>query len=92
MQEHFGNTMNLARIKLMTYVINTFCIVQTVSLHKLVATVPTTVKRDSNMRRFQLFFAKYALNLYLIARMIFRMLTRLKAVVLAFPAVSSIHV
>ena len=38
MQEHFGNTMNLARIKLMTYVINTFCIVQTVSLHKLVAT------------------------------------------------------
>lgn len=90
MQEHFGNTMNLARIKLMTYVINTF--VQTVSLHKLVATIPTTVKRDSNMRRFQLFFAKYALNLYLIARMIFRMLTRLKAVVLAFPAVSSIHV
>ena len=56
MQEHFGKTMNLARIKLMAYVIHALCVVQTVSLHKLAAAMPTSVERDSNMRRLQRFF------------------------------------
>ena len=43
MQEHFGKTMNLARIKLMAYVIHALCVVQTVSLHKLAAAMPTCV-------------------------------------------------
>lgn len=42
MQEHFGKTMNLPRIKLMAYVIHALCIVQTVCLHKLAAAMPTT--------------------------------------------------
>ena len=32
MQEHFGNLMNLARIKLMAYMLHALCVVQTVSL------------------------------------------------------------
>ena len=74
MQEHFGKTMNLARIKLMAYVIHALCVVQTVSLHKLAAAMPTSVERDSNMRRLQRFFGQYALSLDLIARMIFSLL------------------
>lgn len=74
MQGHFGRTMNLARIKLMAYIIHALCLVQTVSLHKLAAAMPTGVERDSNMRRLQRFFAQYALSLDLIARMIFNLI------------------
>ena len=35
MQEHFGQNMNLARIKLMALLLHALCVVQTVSLHKL---------------------------------------------------------
>ena len=41
MQEYFGNSMNLARIKLMTYMLHALCVVQTVSLHKLASAMPT---------------------------------------------------
>lgn len=83
MQEYFGNTRNLVRIKLITYVIHALCIVQTVSLHKLATAITTTVKRDSNIRRLQRFFAKYALNLDLIVRMIFSFLPVRKEMVLS---------
>lgn len=83
MQEHFGKSMNLARIKLMALVIHALCVVQTVSLHKLAAAMPTSVERDSNMRRLQRFFAKYALNLDLIAKMIFSLLPVSKNMVLS---------
>ena len=33
MQEYFGNSMNLARIKLMAYMLHALCVAQTVSLH-----------------------------------------------------------
>ena len=74
MQEHFGNLMNLARIKLMAYMLHALCVVQTVSLHKLASAMPTSVERDSNLRRIQRFIANYALNLDLVARMIFSLL------------------
>lgn len=74
MQAHFGNSMNLARIKLMAFMLHTLCVVQTVSLHKLAAAMPTSVERESNLRRIQRFIAKYALNLDLVARMIFSLL------------------
>ena len=35
MQEYFGISMDLARIKLMAYMLHALCGVQTVSLHKL---------------------------------------------------------
>ena len=74
MQEYFGNSKNLARIKLMAYMLHALCVVQTVSLHKLASAMPTSVERDSNLRRIQRFIANYALNLDLVARMIFSLL------------------
>ena len=74
MQEHFGKTMNLARIKPMAYLLHALCVVQTVSLHKLADAMPTSVERDSNLRRLQRFFARYVLDLNIIARMIFSLL------------------
>ena len=74
MQEHFGKSMNLARIKLMAYMLHALCMVQTVSLHKLASAMPTSVERDSNLCRIQRFIANYALNLDLVARMIFSLL------------------
>ena len=74
MQEHFGKTMNLARIKLMAFLLPALCVVQTVSLHKLACALPTSVEKDSNLRRLQRFFANYALDLDIIARMIFCLL------------------
>ena len=74
MQEYFGKSMNLARIKLMAYMLHALCVVQTVSLHKLASAMPTSVERDSNLRRIQRFIANYALNLDLVARVIFSLL------------------
>ncbi len=74
MQEHFGQSMNLARIKLMALLLHALCVVQTVSLHKLADAMPTAVDRDSNLRRLQRFFAKYVLDLDIIARIIFSLL------------------
>ncbi len=74
MQEHFGQSMNLARIKLMALLLHALCVVQTVSLHKLADAMPTAVDKDSNLRRLQRFFARYVLDLDIIARMIFSLL------------------
>lgn len=41
MQEHLGSVMNLARIKLLAFVLHAMCVVQTVSLHKIAAAMPT---------------------------------------------------
>ena len=35
MKEHLGPVMNLARIKLLAFVLHALCVVQTVSLHKI---------------------------------------------------------
>lgn len=53
MQEHLGSVMNLARIKLLAFVLQALCVVQTVSLHKIASAMPTCVERDSNLRRLQ---------------------------------------
>ena len=53
MQEHLGPVMNLARIKLLAFVLHALCVVQTVSLHKIASAMPTCVERDSNLRRLQ---------------------------------------
>ena len=74
MQEHFGQSMNLARIKLMALLLHALCVVQTVSLHKLADAMPTAVDKDSNLIRPQRFFARYVLDLDIIARMIFSLI------------------
>lgn len=83
MQEHFGKSMNMARIKLMALLIHALCVVQKVSLHKLAAAMPADAKRNFNMRRIQRFLAKYSLDLDLIARMIFSLLPNRRGLVLS---------
>ncbi len=83
MQEHLGCVMNLARIKLLAFMIHALCVVQTVSLHKIAAAMPTAVERDSNLRRVQRFLAHYSLNLDLIAKVIFALLPQKKGLVLS---------
>ena len=69
MQEHFGNSINLARIKLMiklmALLLEALVKAQTVNLVRLANAMPTAVDRESNMRRVQRFLASYALNLCL---------------------------
>ena len=74
MQAHLVPVKNLARIKLLAFVLHALCIVQTVSLHKIASAMPTGVERDSNLRRLQRFLAGYALSLDLIAIVIFALL------------------
>lgn len=74
MQDHFGSSMNMARIKLMALLLHALCVVQTVSLHKLAVAMPVHTQRDSNMRRIQRFFSSYSLNLDFVAKMIFSLL------------------
>lgn len=83
MQEHFGNSMNLARIKLMALMLHALCVVQTVGLHKLASAMPTAVERDSNLRRIQRFIAHYTLSLDIVARMIFSLLPVREGLVLS---------
>lgn len=73
MQEHLGAVMNLARIKLLSFVLHALCVVQTVSLHQIASAIPTGVECESNMRRWQRFLAGYA-QLDLIAKVIFVLL------------------
>lgn len=54
--------MNPARIKLLPYVLHTFCIVQTVGLHKTTAAAPTGAERDSNLRCMQRFWQEAILS------------------------------
>ena len=59
---------------MLAFVLHALCVVQTVSLHKIAAAMPTSVERDSNLRRVQRFLAGYAINLDLIAKVIFSLL------------------
>ena len=55
MQEHFGNSINLARIKLIALLLEALVKDQTVNLVRLSAVMRTTVDKESNMRRLQRF-------------------------------------
>ncbi len=74
MQEYFGKSMNLARIKLVALLLHALCMVQSVSLYKLANAMPTDIDKESNLRCLQRFLAKYVLDLDIIARMIFPLL------------------
>ena len=73
MQKHLGQSMNLARIKLMA-LLEVLVKAQTVSLVRLANAMDTAADTESNMRRLQRFLAVYVLDLDLIARMIFSLL------------------
>lgn len=74
MKGYLGKNMNLARIKFITLMIMAMCKVQTVSLYRLATAFHSQADSLSSMRRIQRFLANYALELDLIARIIFTLL------------------
>ncbi len=75
MQEHFGQSMNLARIKLMALLLHALCVVQTVS-PQLADAMPTAcVDKEFHLRRLQKdSLPSMYLTLDIMARMIFSLL------------------
>lgn len=72
--KEFGNTINKARIKLISLLILSLCKVQNVTYDKLAIAFDNKAKPESSLRRIQRFMAKYSLDSDLIAKLIFRIL------------------
>ena len=69
--ECFGNSLNLARIKFISWFICSLCKVQTVGFEKIASGLENNCDTDSSLRRIQRFMAEYALDTNLIAKFIF---------------------
>jgi len=72
--EHFGKSLNLARIKFISLFICALCKVQVVCFEKLASGFENNCSSDSSLRRIQRFMAEYSLDKDLIARLIFALL------------------
>jgi len=72
--EHFGESLNLARIKFISLFICALCKVQVVCFEKLASGFENNCSSDSSLRRIQRFMADYTLDKDLIARLIFALL------------------
>jgi len=72
--EHFGKSLNLARIKFISLFICALCKVQVVCFEKLASGFENSCGSDSSLRRIQRFMADYSLDKDLIARLIFALL------------------
>lgn len=72
--QHFGENMNLARIKFFGIFICALCKVQSVCFEKLASGFDSPAHRSSSLRRIQRFMAEYTLDTDLIARVIFALL------------------
>lgn len=71
---HLGKTINLARIRFMALMVSALCKMQTVSFGRLALAFGGAADASSNMRRIQRFMSGYALDLSLVARLIFCLL------------------
>ena len=72
--DHFGKSLNLARIKFIGLFICALCKVQVVCFEKLASGFENGCSGDSSLRRIQRFMAQYRLDKDLIARLIFALL------------------
>ena len=72
--EHFGKSLNLARIKFISLFICALCKVQVVCFEKFASGFENNCSSDSSLRRIQRFMADYTLDKDLIARLIFALL------------------
>ena len=72
--QHFGKSLNLARIKFMSLFICALCKVQVVCFEKLASGFENSCSPESSLRRIQRFMADYKLDKDLIARLIFALL------------------
>lgn len=80
---HFKGSLNLARVKLISYVIIALCKVQTVNFEKLANAFDTKVRSDSSLRRIQRFIANYSLNSALVTRLVFNLLPKQERFILS---------
>lgn len=71
---HFGKSINLARIKFIGLFICALCKVQVVCFEKLASGFENNCDNASSLRRIQRFMAKYALDKDIIAKLIFELL------------------
>lgn len=71
---HFSSTMNLARIKLISFFITALCKVQTVNFDRLACDFDSKSNKDSSLRRIQRFFAGYVFDIEIIAKIIFQLI------------------
>ena len=71
---HFGDFLNLARIRLVCHFITTLCKIKSVNYSKLSAGFDTNVKAASNYRRIQRFMSGARLPMELVAKLIFALL------------------
>jgi Transposase DDE domain len=76
LKEHFGSSMNLARIKLMSLFITALCKVQTVNFDRLACDFNTTSQKESSLRRIQRFFAHYCFDQTSVAKVIFKLIPK----------------
>jgi hypothetical protein len=74
LKEHFGENINLARIKLISLFICALCKVRTVCFEQCACAFDHPCHTASSLRRIQRFMADYLLNTDCIARAIFRLL------------------
>ncbi|MDD3079269.1 MAG: IS4 family transposase [Paludibacter sp.] len=72
--EHFGKSLNLARIKFISLFICALCKVQVVCFEKLASGFENSCDSNSSLRRIQRFMAEYKLDKDLIAKLIFALL------------------
>ena len=71
---HFGKSMNLARIKVMSMMICALCKVQQVAYTKLAAAFDNEASASSSLRRIQRFIAECVIDTDLIAQLILKLI------------------
>jgi hypothetical protein len=74
LKKHFGENMNLARIKFISLFICALCNVRTVCFEKCACAFENACDTASSLRRIQRFKADYLLNTDVIAKIIFGLL------------------
>jgi len=75
-KEHFGVSINLARIRMISFLISSLCKVKTVNYERLAIAFDTKSDKDSSLRRIQRFFAHYVLDFDLISKLIFKLIPK----------------
>lgn len=71
---HLGKSMNLARIRFLSFMILALYKVQSVNFEKLATAFDSKAKRKSSLRRIQRFMASYHLHQEIVAKLIFALL------------------
>ena len=81
-QAHFSGFLNLARVRLICFFIESLCKVRSVNFSKLSSGFDNNVESSSNYRRIQRFFQKSELCSELLTKLIFNLLPKKDSLVL----------